>query len=273
MSDAAAFDAFEAAGWEEAASGYERFLGPITARLIEPVLDAAQVGRGTRLLDVACGPGHLTARAASRGAVATGVDVAAAMVDLASARHPAVAFRRADAQRLPFAAASFDAVVANFAVLHLGDSEQAATEFARVLSPGGRVAVTVWDQPERARLFAWILEAIDDAGAEPPADLPAGPAFFRFAADDQLAGLLEHGGFGDVTIRTVEFTQPAASSSEIWDGVVGGTVRTAALVNRQPTAVERRIRAAFDRLIESARRGDVIEIPFSVKLASGAKPT
>ena len=55
--DLDAFDAFEAAGWEEKAVAYERFFGVITGRVVEPLLTAASVGVGTRVLDVAHGAG------------------------------------------------------------------------------------------------------------------------------------------------------------------------------------------------------------------------
>ena len=62
------FDAFERAGWDQKAGGYDRFFPAITDRLIEPLLDAAGVGPDSRLLDVGSGPGHLVARAAALGA-------------------------------------------------------------------------------------------------------------------------------------------------------------------------------------------------------------
>ena len=59
--DAAAFNAFEAAGWEKHAAGYHDFFRPIIARFVEPLLDAANVGPGTRVLDAGCGPGYVSA--------------------------------------------------------------------------------------------------------------------------------------------------------------------------------------------------------------------
>jgi hypothetical protein len=87
--DADAFNAFEAAGWEGRVDAYDRFFTAITARLFDPLLDAAGVAPGTRLLDVATGPGHMPARAAERGAVPLGVDVAEAMVGRADELYPA----------------------------------------------------------------------------------------------------------------------------------------------------------------------------------------
>ena len=113
--DPEAFDAFEAAGWEEKAAAYERFFGVITGRLVEPLLDAASVGVGTRVLDVATGPGWVAAQAAERGASVVGVDVAEAMIARARSAHPGLEFRWADAHELPFADGSFDAVLGNSA--------------------------------------------------------------------------------------------------------------------------------------------------------------
>src|SRR4051794_37044151 len=91
--DADAFNAFEAAGWEERVSGYEDFFGPITTRLVGPLLDAAKVDRGARVLDVASGPGYVAAAAAERGASVTGVDLSEGMLSLARRLHPQLAFR------------------------------------------------------------------------------------------------------------------------------------------------------------------------------------
>ena len=192
--DPDAFNAFEAGGWEEKAAGYDRFFGRITGRLVEPLLDAASVGPGTQMLDLASGPGYVAARGAERGASVIGVDVAGAMVSLARRLHPGLDFRQADVHKLPFEDGSFDAVVGNFLILHLGRPEQAIAGFVRVLGPGGRLALTAWDLPDRARFLGVFLDAVAEAGATPPEDLPTGPDFFRFAADDEFDALLrDHG--------------------------------------------------------------------------------
>jgi ubiquinone/menaquinone biosynthesis C-methylase UbiE len=64
--DADAFNAFEAAGWERQAAGYDDFFGQITMRLVEPLLDAVRIDPGVRLLDVASGPGYVATKAAVR---------------------------------------------------------------------------------------------------------------------------------------------------------------------------------------------------------------
>jgi ubiquinone/menaquinone biosynthesis C-methylase UbiE len=270
--DADAFNAFEAAGWQRQAAGYDEFFGPITTRLVEPLLDAAGVGRGARLLDVASGPGYVAARGAERGASVVGVDVAEAMISLARRLHPQLEFRSGDAETLPFRDGSFYAVVGNFVMLHLGRPERAAAEFARVLAPGGRVALTVWDLPERARLLGVLVEAVAAAGASAPQDIPVGPPIFRFSDDEEFARLLQSKHLEDIEVRTITFTHRESSADSLWRGLLGGTVRVSALILSQPSETQRQIRAAFDRIVKEYEVGARLELPVSVKLASARKP-
>jgi ubiquinone/menaquinone biosynthesis C-methylase UbiE len=270
--DADAFNAFEAAGWEQQAAGYEDFFGQITTRLVDPLLDAAEVDGGERVLDVATGPGYVAAKAAERGAVTIGLDNAEAMISLARRRHPRIEFRRGDVEALPFPDGSFDAVVGNFLMLHLGRPEQAAAEFVRVLAPDGRLALTVWDVPENARLLGVLVDAVAVAEAKAPEDLPVGPPIFRFADEREFDRLLRTQGLEGIQVRTIAFSHSAPSQDDLWQGLLGGSVRTSALILRQSEDVQRKIRAAFDRIVQQYQVGDRLEIPVSVKLAFGRKP-
>lgn len=269
--DPDAFNAFEAAGWERRADGYHDFFGSITTRVIEQLLDAADVERQVRVLDVGSGPGYVAAACAVRGADVVGVDVAAEMVSLARRLQPELEFRQGDAERLPFADGSFDAVLGNFLVLHVGRPDRVAAELARVLASDGRLALTTWDIPERARLLGVLVDAVAEVGAQPTADVPAGPPIFRFADESEFARLLASAGLGDVDVQTVAFTYRSASSDELWNGLIRGTVRTRALVLAQPEGVQAQIRAAFDRLVRPYATDSGLEIPVSVKLASGRR--
>lgn len=268
---AQAFQDFELAGWEARADAYHGFFEPITSRVIEPLLDAARVGSGTRTLDVATGPGYVAARAAVREASIVGVDIAEHMVALAASLHPAIQFRQADAESLPFAHGSFDAVVANFLLPHLGRPEQAVAELARVLAPGGRLALTAWDAPGQTRLIGVLLDAVELAGAKSPPALPPGPPFFRFSAEDEFAALLHQAGLEGIEIQSVSFTHRLSGPDELWDGLLTGTIRTAPLVLWQTVEMQGRIREAFDQLVCEYAVDGGIELPVSVKLASGRK--
>jgi SAM-dependent methyltransferase len=271
--DPEAFLHFEVAGWESKADHYHRFFEPITGRAVEPLLDAARVGSGTRVLDVATGPGYVAARAAARGACVVGVDIAEQMVQLAASLHPEIEFRQADAVNLPFTDGSFDAVVANFLVPHLGQPEHAAAELARVLVPGGRLVLTTWDAPARTRLIGVLLDAVELAGAAPPPDLPPGPPFFRFSTDDEFAALLAQAGLEGIATQTLSFAHRLSGSDELWDGLLMGTIRTAPLVLWQTVKTQGRIREAFDRLVCKYAVDGGVELPVAVKLASGWKPS
>ena len=271
--DADAFDAFEAAGWAaKDAAEYDSVAGRVTSRLADPLLAAVAAEAGTRLLDVATGPGYVASRAVERGVDAVGLDFSEAMLAFARSRSPGVEFVRGDATALPFADASFDAVVAAFVLLHLGVPERAASESARVLRPGGRAAFTVWDVPSRGRWLGVLLDAIGDAGATPPVDVPPGPPLFRFAAEDELSALLEDAGLSDVRVETIDFALQLESADELWDGLVEGTVRVRPLVQSQTDEVRRAIRARFDELLEEHRGETGFEVPVAVKLGSGRKP-
>jgi SAM-dependent methyltransferase len=267
--DADAFNAFEAAGWEAKATGYDRFFGAITTRVIDDLLDAAGVGPGSRVLDVATGPGYVAAAAARRGASVLGLDISSSMVAMASDLHPEIEFRQGDVHDLPLENASFDAAVANFLILHVGRPEVAARELARVLVPGGAVALTVWDVPEHTRLFDLFLGAVADAGASVPAAIPTGPDFFRFSDDGELDALLRGAGLEDRRVQTIAFEHQVASPDEVWEGMLTGTVRSSVLVLEQDPETQARIREAFDRRARVFGRGDGLAIPISVKLASG----
>jgi SAM-dependent methyltransferase len=271
--DPAAFDAFEEAGWgTKDAAGYDTFGGRVTSRLADPLLDAVAAGSGTRLIDIATGPGYVAARAAERGSEPVGLDYSEPMLAFARARSPDVEFVRGDATALPFPDGSFDAATCAFLLLHLGRPEAAVSEAVRVLAPGGRAAYTVWNEPSRSRWIGVVLEAFAATGAPSPPDVPPGPPIFRFADEGELARLLTDAGLTDVEIETVEFPLELESTDELWNGLVDCTVRIRPLLLGQPVDLQREIRMNFDRLLEDYRTDEGFEVPVSVKLASGRKP-
>ena len=146
----------------EAADAYEALFVPaVFSRWSGVVVDAAGVGHRHHVLDVACGTGVLAreahARVGSEGRV-FGVDVNPGMLAVAERRAPTLGWRQASAESLPFADASFDAVVSQFGLMFFGNRVQALREMRRVLRPGGRLAVAVWDS--LANNPAWATETM-----------------------------------------------------------------------------------------------------------------
>jgi len=238
----ASFKAFERAGWSARAATYGVLMARATVHATEALL--AHVGPGTRLLDVGSGLGDLCAAAAQRGAVTTGIDLAPNMVATARERHPGLKFLEGDAEHLPFAGGEFDIATGAFVINHLPDPERAVAELRRVAR---RVSVAMW--AEDTLLFALPDRAI---GAAPP--IP-GPDAERFASRENLLALVP----GDVT--EIAFDLELESFDTLWDGLLGGTVRTAARLTD-------RARPELQRLAAPYRRGDGYALPTTVRVVT-----
>ncbi|TDC15378.1 class I SAM-dependent methyltransferase [Streptomyces sp. 8K308] len=142
-----AFDESERRAWAGRAAAYAAGFARLCAHPVPRLLDAAEVGRGTRLLDVGTGTGTAALAAVGRGARVTAVDAEPSMVELAARAAPDVDVRLAALPNLPFEDGEFDAVVGNFVLNHVGRPRAALAELRRVARPGGRLALTVWAVP------------------------------------------------------------------------------------------------------------------------------
>jgi SAM-dependent methyltransferase len=265
-----AFRAFEHAGWENIPTRYHDAFGNLTSQAIELLLDAVDVRSGVRVLDLATGPGYVAAAAAQRGASVVGVDFSAAMVAEARRHHPTVEFQEGDAEVLPLPDNSFDAVVMNFGLLHLGRPEQALAEAYRVLRADGKLGFTVWAQPEEVVGFGIVLHAIQSHGSM-NVPLPPGPPFFRFSDPAECRRTLLEAGFVAPQVMLVPQTWRLRSPDTLFEIMHESTVRTAGLLRAQTSEALHAIRAAIRDAVGSYQKGDTIELPMPAVLASAIK--
>lgn len=129
-------------------SGNYAVVGTTLQIVGERLAEAADLRWDERVLDVAAGNGNASLAAARRGCVVTSADYVPALLELGRQRAAAeqldIAFQVADAEALPFADASFDAVLSTFGVMFTPDHARAAGEMLRVCRPGGRIALANW---------------------------------------------------------------------------------------------------------------------------------
>jgi SAM-dependent methyltransferase len=263
------FHEFEHTGWERASAHYGDAFGALTIQTAPFLLDAVGASTGTRLLDVATGPGFIAGAAAARGAVVVGLDFSAAMIAEARRRHPSIDFREGDAEALPFETATFDAVMMNFGLLHLARPDRAIAEARRVLRSGGRYGLTVWAGPEQAVGFGMVLRSVQEHG-DTNVPLPEGPPFFQFSAADEFVNALARAGFTDVAVRTVPLVWTLTSPDAVFDALSRGGVRTAAVLRAQTPEAISAIRAAVRQKVEAFAADGAYLLPMPAVLASAS---
>src|SRR5437773_11988312 len=109
---------FEHVGWERVADKYDSVWSSLTLQFIPHLINAARVSPGMSVLDVACGPGYVSAAVKILGAVPTGIDFSEKMIAIAKTMFRDISFLQGNAQEVPFGDATFDRVLVNFGLLH-----------------------------------------------------------------------------------------------------------------------------------------------------------
>lgn len=204
-------DAPEAAGLPpasmqeiNAARFYEHSLLPALFSQYAPrVVAAGGIRAGHRVLDVACGTGVVSREAATvtgDAALVTGIDISPGMLTVARDACPTLDWRPGDATDLPFADAVFDRVVCQFGLMFFSDPVKALEEMLRVLKPGGRIAVAVWDSISTAPCSAGMYEVLERMAGTRAAEAIRQP--YRLGAIAQLEGLAQAAGMREFEIRT-----------------------------------------------------------------------
>jgi SAM-dependent methyltransferase len=265
------FDSYERELWAGRASAYERGFARLTAYAAGPLLDAAGVGPGTRVLDVGTGPGVVAGVAAARGARVTAVDAEPSMAEAAARNVPGLDVRVAVLPDLPLPDGEFDAVTGNFVIHATGDPAAVLTELRRVLRAGGRLALTTWIDPPPP-VLGIARQAIDAAGVSWPQDIPPAP-FRPRQSPAAFAALLAEAGFAGTSAQLLSW-EHRVDPGEWWREVYRSRVGSSGVViARQDDATIERIKNEFDRLAAGYAVGDgMIALPATAVLASGQAP-
>ena len=269
--------------WQESAPFWEKHR-EVIRRMFEPVTQAlienARIGRGSAVLDIATGPGEpaldVAAFVGPEGRV-VGTDLVPEMVAAAGRASDRLAlgntrFEVAPADRLPFPAGAFDAVISRFGVMFFPSPADAIREILRVLKPGKTLALAVWHFAERNPFFYTVSQPVRRFVAAPP-PVPDAPDAFRFAAPGKLRDIFHEAGAVDPSERLLQFTIRApippeqfwALRTEMSESLRGAL---AGLTGEQLAEAKRQSLEAF----RPYHLDGGIGFPAEVLIVSGTKP-
>ncbi|TAJ20416.1 MAG: methyltransferase domain-containing protein [Dehalococcoidia bacterium] len=263
------------AGWKKQDDFVVEWLRPVGTTLIEQ----AALRDGDVALDAATGTGEPGLSAAARvgSGKVVGVDISEQMVVIAAekARQKGISnyeARVTDESALPFADASFDAVLCRFGVMFFPDPPRGVRELARVLKPGRRLALAAWAEPQKNAWATTASRVVNELLAL-PAPPPDAPGIFRHAAPGLLSSLLDQAGLHDAEVTEVTgeatFESPEAYWVFITDVVAPVATALKNIDAPQREAVKQAVLAAA---AASASPGSTeIRLPWSALVASATK--
>ncbi len=200
----------------EAARGYEQFFVPSIFHQWPPLIAAkAEIQQGDNVLDVGCGTGALTREVAryvgAAGSVA-GLDLSESMLGVARETCPGADFRLGSAIDLPHDDASFDAVVSSFMLMFVPDPTKAISEMRRVLRPGGRLVVSVWQSLDTNPAYAALVAATQAVAGAESAQSVAWP--FTMGEAGRLSEIFKSSGMPDAMVSEHDGTAVFPSVEE-----------------------------------------------------------
>jgi ubiquinone/menaquinone biosynthesis C-methylase UbiE len=184
---------------------------------------------------------------------------------------PAAHFQEGDAQELPFPDNSFDAAVCGYGLMHVPDSEKVLSEMQRVVRPGGRIAVSVWDSKDPLNGFGLIYVAVRAHG-NINVPLPHGADFFQFGTEDKMETALKSIGLSNVNATSFDQKWRVQTADQVLGAVLKGAVRSRALLAAQTEAEMKAVRGFFQKtLAELPKDGPDSLVPLPAIIGSGAK--
>jgi SAM-dependent methyltransferase len=203
--------------WEKRREQVRHMFAPVTYALV----DAARIGNGDSVLDVATGPGEPAlsiAEVVGSGGMVKGVDAVVEMIQGArrAAEHLGLRnaqFETASIERLPFADGTYDAAVSRFGAMFFPSPVDGVREILRVLKPGARFALAVWREAERNAFF-WVLTRALAAYVTFPPPEPDAMDAFRFAVPGALRSIVSEAGALEVEERALDFTMDVPMPAE-----------------------------------------------------------
>lgn len=199
--------------WGKSPKGWAEIMEHQHKPLWEAMLNVAEIGTESIVLDVGCGAGGASAIARKRGAVVYGVDVAEGLLSIAIQRVPDANFQIADIEKLPFDDNMFDVVFAANSLQYSEDRLAALHELKRVCKPNGLIVAGLFGPPEKVEYRA-VFDALRNAMPEPPKG--GGP--FELSAPGKLEDLFTEAGLTNLKSEEVNCPFEYADFESFWYG-------------------------------------------------------
>jgi SAM-dependent methyltransferase len=263
-----------APGWKATRENFQRTMEPVSQWLVE----AIHPQPGHSVLELAAGLGDtglIAAQLVAPGGSVLITDGSEGMVAAARERAEEVGatnveLRTMQAEWIDLPTATVDGVICRFGYMLLVDPEAALRETRRVLKPGGRLALAVWDDLERNPWMKVLREALVERGLAPSA-VPDGPGPFALGSEEAVAELLLTAGFDDVEVGPMDLVVAAASLDGWWDHVMQTSMTTAELVRGLTPAEHYELRDLVDAGYAPYVRDDgTLEVPARALVAAAA---
>ena len=260
-------------GWDKAAAFYEQYWAAQLLPAQDRLMAFAALQPGERVLDVACGSGLVTFRAATAvqpGGSVLATDISEAMVTIVRQRAERdawahVAAERMDGEELRVGDATFDVALCALGLMYMPEPEGALREMYRALRPGGRAVVAIWGA-RRECGWAEIFSIVDKR-----VQSEVCPLFFRLGGGDALSMVMQGAGFADVTVERMATTLHYDSASDACGAAfAGGPVALAYARFDEATRAE--VHAEYIASVAAYAHGEVLDVPGTFVIARGVRP-
>ncbi|WP_448701289.1 class I SAM-dependent methyltransferase [Mucilaginibacter sp. AW1-3] len=228
--------------WSVAPQNWTNYFEPVFIPMYQKALQQLNLTPSSLLLDAGCGSGLFSSIAINAGARVTGMDAAPGLLEVARQRNPKNNFIEGDLEAMPFGDESFDVVTGFNSFQYAGSFESALVEAKRVLKPGGRLVIGIWDKPENSQSTN-ILKAVGTLLPPPPAGTP-GP--FALSEDGKIEGICKKNGLKLVFNATVACPALYHNTGEAVNGFMSTGPAAAAMNTNPKETVEAVIAKAFE---------------------------